>query len=215
MSTKKAAIMIYPYFSLQEVSCLTAGLTIYYGYELAVFASSKEVMRSEEGFAVIADYTFDEFQADEFDCVILPGILNPLPALFNSKNIEFLRALANKDIVIAAICSAPILLAKAGVLENKRFVCSIFDEVIQHYDFIPEQNVQYKPILRDGNIITAHGFAYREFAVEVMHALGIDCGDNMFLPAKEYTAENLCYKMGEQNFADFCSEYTEYAQGKK
>lgn len=208
MSTKKSAVMIYPHFSLQEITCLTSCLTIWYEREITVFASSKDIMKSEEGFQVVADKTFDEFIPDDYDCLILPGIINPLPALFDRKNIEFLSSLAGKDIIIASISSSPLLLAKAGLLEHCRFTCGLFDEMIQYFDFVPEQNVSHTPVCRDKNIITAIGFAFREFAVEVLRAVGIDCDDTILQSVtREYSEEELTFKMGGEQFKEFMDEY--------
>lgn len=59
---------------------------------------------------------------DDYNCVILPGIINPLPALYDNKLINFLAELKNRDILIAAISSYPILLAKAGILDEVKFI---------------------------------------------------------------------------------------------
>jgi len=36
------------------------------------------------------------------------------------------------------------------------------------------------PIVVDGNIITAMGMAFREFAIEIAHKLGYECSDNLW-----------------------------------
>ena len=41
---KKAAVMIYPQFSMQEISCLTDALKVYFDIEIDVFASKKEII---------------------------------------------------------------------------------------------------------------------------------------------------------------------------
>jgi protein deglycase len=208
MASKKAAVMIYPYFSLQEITCLTSCLTVFYEREIDVFASSKEIMKSEDGFQVIANKSFEMFEVSEYDCLILPGIINPIPALNDVKNIEFLQTLKGKDIVIASISSSPLLLAKAGLLEDCKFTCGIFDEMIEYLDFVPKRNVVHTPVYKDGNVITAIGFAFREFAISVLHAIGIDCDDDILGGiSKTYTEEELIFKMGEENFKEFLDQY--------
>lgn len=213
MSKKKIAVMIYPYFSLQEITCLTSCLVLWDEREITVFASSKEIIKSEDGFQVTAEKTFDEFVPEEYDCLILPGILNPMPALFDAANIDFLRGLAGKDIVIAAICSAPMLLAKAGLLDDHKFTGAIWDEIIGYCDFMPRQNLVHTPVCRDKNIITADGFAFREFATEVLRAVGIS-SEETILPGvtREYSEEELTYRMGDDNFKEFVAEYEGYLQ---
>lgn len=209
---KKIAVMIYPYFSMQEISCLTDGLKVYFDIDVEVFASSKEVITSEDNFQVIAHKTFDEFNIEEYDCLILPGVYNPIPALFDEKNIEFLKGLKGENILISSISSSPILLAKAGLLENVHFTSGIWDEISKNIDFIPYENIIHKPIVKDKNFITAIGFAYKEFAIETIRTLGIDeCKNGLFNGiTREYTEEELIYKMGDDNFKEFMEEYKNY-----
>lgn len=209
---KKVAVMIYPYFSMQEISCLTDALKVFFNVDMDVFASSKEIIKSEDGFQVIANKTFDEFSLEEYNCLVLPGIWNPIPALFDEKNIEFLKSLKGKDILISSISSSPMLLAKAGLLDDVHFTSGVFDEVCQHLDFIPYQNIIHQPVVRDKNFITAIGFAYRDFAVETIKALGIDeCEGGLFNGVtREYTEEELTFKMGEDHFKEFMNEYNNY-----
>jgi len=208
---KKAAVMIYPYFSLQEITCLTSCLALWYEREIDVFAASMEAVVSEDGFQVTANKTFDEFDAAAYDCLILPGIINPLPALFETRNIKFLSSLRDENLLFASISSSPLLLAKAGLLETRRFTCGVFDEMLRFLDFVPLQNVVHTPICRDGNVITAIGFAFREFAVQVLRALGLECSDDILKGVeKEYTEDELTFKMGEENFKEFLEEYEKY-----
>ena len=216
MCAKKTAVMIFPYFSLQEITCLTSSLTVWYDRETDVFASSKDIIKSEDGFQVTANKTFEEFDAEDYDCLILPGIINPLPALFDERNIEFLRKLQDTQIVIASISSSPLLLAKAGLLGNCRFTCGVFDEMLRYLDFVPIHNIVHTPVYKDGNIITAIGFAFREFAVQVLRAIGIECPDDILQGAKkEYSDEELTFEMGEENFKEFLEEYSKYCRARE
>lgn len=214
MEYKKIAVMIYPHFSMQEISTLTDALAIWYNREVEVFASSKEIINTEDGFQVIAHKTFDEFELSNYDCLILPGIINPLPALFDEDNIRFLKQFKDKDFLIASISSSPILLAKAGLLDNKEFTLGLWQEINEWADFIPDSNILHKPIHRDQNIITAIGFAFKEFAVETIKGLGLDCSIDMFDGViREYTVDELTFYMGEENFEKFKGDYE--MKGKK
>lgn len=128
---KKIAVMIYPNFSMQEISCLTDGLKVYFDVDVEVFAASTEPVRTEDNFLVTAEHTFGEFDPEEYGCLILPGIYDPIPALFDERNIAFLRSLKGKNILISSISSSPMLLAKAGLLDDVRFTCGAFEEVCQ------------------------------------------------------------------------------------
>ena len=208
---QKTAVMIYPFFSLQEITCLTSCLKIWEEREIDTYASSKAIVKSEEGFQVTANKTFEEFEESAYDCLILPGILNPMPALFDAANIRFLETLAGKDILIASISSSPLLLAKAGLLKDKKFTVGIFEEMYPVFPFVPKENLVRTPVCKDGNLITAVGFAFKEFAIQTLRALGIECRDDVLDGVyKEFTEEELTFRMGEEGFKEFLDEYNKY-----
>jgi len=196
---KKAAIMIFPQFCMQEISCLTE-LFKWYKKEITVFASSLSPINSEDGFTILPHKVFSEFNRDDYDCIILPGIWDFREALNDDKNIEFLKQFCDdKEIIIASISSSPILLGKAGILKNHKFCCGLFEEVMDEYPVVPRENIVRKPLYEDGNLITAIGFAFREFAVAVAKKVGIDCSENVFAPVtREYTEEELVFHITEE-----------------
>lgn len=210
---KKIAVMIYPHFSMQEITFLTDGLKVYFDVDIEVFASSKDLIPTEDNFLVTAHKTFEEFDPENYGCLILPGILNPLPALFDEKNIEFLRRLKGKDILISSISSSPLLLARAGLLDDVKFTAGFWEEIGETLEFVPHRNLIHQPLVRDGNLITAMGFAYREFAIETIRTLGIDpCEKGLFNGVtREYTEDELVFRMGQENFREFMEEYNSYA----
>ena len=156
----------------------------------------------------------DEFSAGDYACVVLPGMMIPFPALFDRKLIDFLASLKGKDLLIAAISAGPMLLAKAGLLEDVHFTSGIWEEICQNLDFIPHQNILHRPLVKEKNIITAVGFAFREFAEEVIRTLGIDpCEPGLFRGIyKEFTEQEMTHFMGEENFQHFLQEYQQWQQ---
>jgi len=201
---------------MQEISCLTDALTVWFNRTVEVYASSTAPVRTEDGFLVLPEKTLDEFDVSAYECVILPGILNPLPALFDDELIAFLATLKDEEILVAAISSAPILLAKAGLLNSTRFTAGIWENINLNLDFIPQRNIERRPLVHDGRIITAIGFAFREFAMEVIRTLGIDeCTNGLFNPvSKEYAPEELTYWMDPEDFEEFTAEYQSYVAGR-
>lgn len=86
---KKIAVLIYPNFSLYEITCLTEAM-MWFEQKVDIFASSQLPIRSEDGFQIIADKTLDEFSSEDYSCIILPGMMIPFDALFDPKLIDFL-----------------------------------------------------------------------------------------------------------------------------
>lgn len=182
---KKAAILIYPNFSNYEISIVSAIFKIF-DKEIVVFSAPKNAVDSEEGFHFMPDKTLTEFNINDYDCLILPGMWCFPDVLCDDRYINFLKQFkGNKDILIGSISSSPILLAKAGVLEGKRYCAGLYEEDIDAYDFINRDYVVKAPLVTDGNIITAVGKAYREFAIEVGRKLNYDCDDEWFTGIKK------------------------------
>ena len=123
---KKAAVMVYPMFSMQEISCTTE-LFKFYDKEIVTFSAGREPVKSEDGFTILPDMVFEEFRREDFDCLVLPGIWDPLPVMLDERNIRFLERFRGDDrFVIGSISSSPLLLGKAGLLEGKRFTHGLF-----------------------------------------------------------------------------------------
>lgn len=201
---KKAAVMLYPLFSMQEISCTTE-LFKFYDKEIVTFAAGGEAVKSEDGFTILPDQSFEEFQREEFDCLVLPGIWEPLPVMLDQRNIRFLEQFrGDGELVTAAISSAPLLLGKAGLLEGKRFTHGSFEEFLDAFPVIPREGVVRTFLVEDGNLITAHGGAFREFAAAVGQKVGIDCPETVFsgMAGKEYTEEDFIFHLPPEEMAE-------------
>lgn len=209
---KRIAVMLYPHFSLQEITCLTSCLTIWYGQKIDFLAPERTLYESEDGFLVMPTLTFDEVEPDAYGCLILPGIIDPLPALFNDKIIAFLRHFIGSDTVIAAMSSAPLLLAKAGLLDHTKFTAGFFMQMVDIFPFLKGENFAHVPVMEDGNIITAIYFAFREFAETVLKRLGFDPGDNFLAPARnDYSEQELTYYWSDSELEEFKEELKTYS----
>lgn len=182
---KKAAILVYPEFSSYEISILTAIFKIF-EKDFVVFSAEKVVVDSEEGFHFFPDKNLEEFNIDDYDCLVLPGMWCFPKVLDDNRYINFLKQFKNNEsIVIASISSSPILLAKAGVLEGKNYCAGLFEEDFDKYDFLNRDYIIKTPLVTDGNIVTAIGMAYREFALEVGRKLNFPCEEGWFSGIKQ------------------------------
>ena len=194
---KKTAVLLYPLFSLQEIGTLTE-LLRFYDRETVTFSAGREPVKSEDGFTILPDRDLTEFHRGEFDSLVLPGIWEPLPVMLDERIIRFLEQFrGDGDILIAAISAGPLLLGKAGLLEGRRFTHGVFEEFLDAFPVMPRENAVRTYLVEDGNLITAYGGAFREFAVAVAHRLGIDCRDQIFDPmaGKEYTEEDFIFHL--------------------
>ncbi len=210
---RKFAVLLYPDFSLQEITCLTSVLTVWFGERIDYIASENKEYRSEEGLRVIPTKTTADAEITDYDCVILPGTINPLPALFDEKLIEFIRGGNGSDIVFAAISSSPILLSKAGILNGKKFTSGFFMQMADSFDFVEKDNFIHKGLIEDGNVITGIGMFFREFAEVVLKRFGYDIGSNFMRDTpEEYTEEELTFYWSDNEYQEFLEELKAYTE---
>jgi len=175
---KKAAFLIYPMFCNYEVALTLSSLEME-GKEVVVFAKDKNPVRCEEGLHVLPDKSLAEFVIDEYDCVLLSGIGgDPTDVIFDDAYKVFLQQFVGReDILIASNSISPALLARAGLLKGKKYCVGMYEEAREQLNFFDFENLQRAPIVIDGNVITAMGMAFREFAIAITRKLGYECSD--------------------------------------
>lgn len=105
---------------------------------------------------------------DEVQAVILPGGLPGAENLDGDATVQAaLDFAAQKQILIGAICAAPFILGKKGLLVGKRAICYPgFEADLQGAELSEDA------VCRDGNIITAKGMGVAvPFGLEIVAAL--------------------------------------------
>lgn len=201
---KKVACLIYPNFSLYEIATLTSSLVLSFGVTVDYIASQSESVLSEDGLSCQPTKLIEEINLDDYSCLILPGMIDFIPALKDKVLIDFLSSLKAKDILIAAISSAPILLAKAGLLTDREFTGGVWQNFFDYFDFLPKENFKPKTVYQDENVITAIGFAHQEFARRVLISLGLtDDASNYFIERQNIPEGDLLFKMSDEEFEHF------------
>ena len=198
---KKVLCIIYPNFSLYEITALTSTLALSFDSTIDYATSDHSMVVSEDGLPCQPTKTLDQICIEEYSCVILPGMVNIGPALQDEKLISFLKDLGEQDILIAAISSAPLLLAKAGLLKDTKFTGGIWQNFFDYFEFLPRENFQPKLVVQDKQIITAIGFAHQEFARRVILSLGLEENtDNYFKEQNDYSEEDLIFTLSDKEF---------------
>ena len=198
---KKVLCIIYPNFSLYEITALTSTLALSFDITIDYAASDYSMVVSEDGLPCQPTKTLDQICIEEYSCVILPGMVNIGPAIQDEKLISFLRDLGERDILISAISSAPLLLAKAGLLNDTKFTGGIWQNFFDYFEFLPRENFQPKVLVQDKQIITAIGFAHQEFARRVILSLGLEENtDNYFKEQNDYSEEDLIFTLSDKEF---------------
>lgn len=134
-----------------------------------VSVTSDIYVTGSHGITVKADMTVfdDAYAPDEADIVMLPGGLPGTNGLEASEAVQSAIRLANGGgRFVCAICAAPSVLGKAGLLEGRKATCYPgFEKYLFGAKAVNEKCV------RDGNIITAIGAgAAVQFGLEIISA---------------------------------------------
>jgi len=124
------------------------------------------VIQSRSGVKVIVDRTLNQITPNDYDAIILPGGSLGCQNLERSaKVMEILKTFNSQNKLIGAICGAPEVLAKAGLLDNKKATIYPGNEKILAY---PRNG----PVVVDGNIVTSQGPGTAiEFALKIVEKL--------------------------------------------
>lgn len=85
---------------------------------------SEQLVTSSHKVSISGFKSIKNINADEFNAIILPGGSRGVNNLLNSNEvIELVKEFHNKNKLVCAICAAPMVLNKAGLLKEKRFTC--------------------------------------------------------------------------------------------
>ena len=147
-----------------------AGVSRLYCFICLTIAAVSEERRivGAHGVAIECDALLTEVDCSDFDALLLPGGMPGTENLFES---EIVRALAcdyaETGRIVAAICAAPTVLGRLGLLKSRRATCYPGCEdrlfAAEHVD---------ADTVRDGNVITGRALgAAIPFALEVIAAL--------------------------------------------
>lgn len=119
-----------------------------------VSITGKQAVRSAQGITVLADCCLEEAQLDNADLLFLPGGPGHTAYLACDRLTEALKAHYAKGKHIAAICAAPSVLGKLGMLKDRKAVAFPGFE----NDLIGAE-VLTAPVrvVTDGNITTSRG----------------------------------------------------------
>ncbi len=185
-SMKRIAVVIYDYFCMFEYSVALEMFAMSGEVKVDIYGEEVKAYRSEEGVLSVAEYSLDELRAKEYDGLILTGFATEDVKIINNQRfLEIIREFYQQNKVIGAISAAPVFLVKAGVLNGVPFMCGCPKEGLYEGGFTKEElehMIEWKEawaqrdtlkFIRQGCIVTAVAFGFREWAMEIGKMLGI------------------------------------------
>lgn len=141
------------------------------GANVVVAGTGNKAYKGKNGYPLEVDGSIREYNAKDFDAVVVPGGWAPDKLRRYNEVLDFVREMHKRGKVIAAICHGPWVLASAGIIKGRKLTCvaAIKDDVInagaKYFD---------KEVVVDGNIITSRMPAdLPAFLREIIKALGL------------------------------------------
>jgi len=168
----KIALFYYDEFAEFEIGL--ACLLLHHRHDIISVALENRVYTSEEKQRFFIDKVIKDIDADSIDLLIIPGG-DPNPLFDNRELKNFVEDLIHKNKKIGGICGGAILLAGLGILKGKKCTGNTSgvkpnDDAYKYYS---ESILSDEQVVVDGNIVTAQGQAYAEFAVELASQMGL------------------------------------------
>ncbi|KPJ71588.1 hypothetical protein AMJ50_01735 [Parcubacteria bacterium DG_74_3] len=127
-----------------------------------------------DGGQVNVDLLVSEINPAEFDAIIFVGGPGCLSSLDNQDSYDVAQKTISHNKVLASICISPVILAKAGVLEEKKATVWSSPMDKSPIETLEEKGATYqaKPVVVDEKIITGNGpAAAREFGEKIVEVL--------------------------------------------
>lgn len=137
-----------------------------------ISVTGEKVVKGSHGIEIVTDSLFEETDFSDGELLILPG---GMPGTLNleahSDLAELLQFYFQKGKMLAAICAAPMVLGKLGLLNGQRATCyPSFEEYLLGAEFSEDR------VVVSENIITSRGAGTAmEFGLALVEKLkGVD-----------------------------------------
>lgn len=120
------------------------------------------IVKGAHNIEIKANYSMDNVDFENYDCIILPGGPAADKLKINKKILEEVKNFYDSGKLVCAICAAPIVLSAAGIIKNKKITSYPgYENELSECIYCEDS------VVTDENIITSRGpatamiFAYK------------------------------------------------------
>lgn len=159
------ALLIFPTFSDFEITVATA--ILHHNHRVVTFALDDNLIVSEAGLQYQPHLTIEHLVPDEHKALIIPGATDMTSVMDAPTVHSLIQVMDQQRKLIAAICGGPIVLAKAGILVNRLYTVSLYRQHRDHLGCFDETGFRQEAIVASDHILTAHGYAFVEFGLQI------------------------------------------------
>ena len=143
-------------------------------FSIDTTSTEKGIAVGSQGGQAVIHIGMDEINLENYKAVVFCGGSGMANELNNQNFHQLVKDFYQNDKLVAAICVAPVLLAKAGILEDKK--ATVWSSALdKSFIKVLEENgaiYQDSPVVIDNKIITANGpDAAEEFGKAIVNLL--------------------------------------------
>jgi len=147
------------------------------GAEVKLVSEKKGEALGMFGGTTEIDFLLEELEISDFEAIIFVGGGGAAGYIDNEKAHQIARSTIEEDKILGAICVAPAILARSGVLKNKK--ATVWSSPLDKsaVKILKEEGVNYeeKPVVVDGKIVTANGpQVARQFTERILELLKVE-----------------------------------------
>lgn len=142
--------------------------------EIISISENTDPITAQSGLSYIPDKRITDITSiKDVEALIIPG--GPINNDQNSI-CELSREIIDSGRLLAAICFSPQFLGRAGILDDYKYTTSCSEEKIKQLgckDPFNRKNYLDRRVVADRNLITAQGYAFVDFTMEICRYLDI------------------------------------------
>lgn len=154
---------------------------------LVASLDSKTLVQGANGIIIQTDVEINSIHVDELEMIVLPGGWGGTYLLADDENVQsILKEMNKKGKKIGAICAAPYVLDRAGVLKEKYTCYPSVETEIKNGNYLGDEAM----VVEDANILTSRGPATAIcFALEIVRKIK---GEKVYNNLKSGLLANFC-----------------------
>ena len=127
-------------------------------FEVKTISETSEVISARNGLKILPDLSFDD--EPTFSILIVPGGYGAEEIeIKNPTMIKWLKSQQNKVEILASVCTGALLLAEAGMLDNKKVTTHWMDCDRLEKEYPKVEVVRGVKFVDEGNILTSGGIS--------------------------------------------------------
>lgn len=171
--TQRLNVLLAAYADFAEFQILPCLYLLRERATVVTAGPDRNPLRSECGLTVVPQAGWDELHEPSFALVLVPGAPDMQAACEAPRLHALLQRCAARGALFGATSGGALVLHFAGLLAGRDYTTSITAEGRATLG-LDAARYREVPVVADGNLVTAKGYAALDFAIAVARRLGVE-----------------------------------------